>query len=212
MQKNSIFLCIYIEILYFIVIIIEEMNITQQSGGHKVAKVSFDNRIMFTYEAKSFPGVNKVAELVREDICLVTGFRAGEYVRGTRCKNLIIFGTVDKSDYLKELDKSGLIRLNDIRGKWETYSFQIVDDPYPDVDHALVIAGSDKRGTIYGLFHLSELLGVSPFVNWNHCYPRRRKNVVLTDECNMVSKEPSVRYRGFFRVEFYSKLPRHYSH
>ena len=207
MQKNSIFLCIYIEILYFIVIIIEEMNITQQSGGHKVAKVSFDNRIMFTYEAKSFPGVNKVAELVREDICLVTGFRAGEYVRGTRCKNLIIFGTVDKSDYLKELDKSGLIRLNDIRGKWETYSFQIVDDPYPDVDHALVIAGSDKRGTIYGLFHLSELLGVSPFVNWNHCYPRRRKNVVLTDECNMVSKEPSVRYRGFFRVEleFYSK-------
>ncbi|ADL32929.1 alpha-glucuronidase Gh115A [Butyrivibrio proteoclasticus B316] len=198
MQKNSIFLCIYIEILYFIVIIIEEMNITQQSGGHKVAKVSFDNRIMFTYEAKSFPGVNKVAELVREDICLVTGFRAGEYVRGTRCKNLIIFGTVDKSDYLKELDKSGLIRLNDIRGKWETYSFQIVDDPYPDVDHALVIAGSDKRGTIYGLFHLSELLGVSPFVNWNHCYPRRRKNVVLTDECNMVSKEPSVRYRGFF--------------
>ncbi len=163
-----------------------------------MAKVSFDNRIMFTYEAKSFPGVNKVAELVREDVYLVTGFRAGEYARGSKCKNLIIFGTADRSDYLEELDKRGLIRLGDIRGKWETYSFQVVDNPFEGVDHALVIAGSDKRGTIYGLFHLSEVLGVSPFVNWNHCFPRKRKNVVLTDEVNVVSKEPSVKYRGFF--------------
>ncbi|WP_029233038.1 glycosyl hydrolase 115 family protein [Butyrivibrio sp. VCB2006] len=163
-----------------------------------MAKVSFDNRIMFTYEAKSFPGVNKVAELVREDVYLVTGFRAGEYARGSKCKNLIIFGTADRSDYLEELDKRGLIRLGDIRGKWETYSFQVVDNPFEGVDHALVIAGSDKRGTIYGLFHLSEVLGVSPFVNWNHCFPHKRKNVVLTDEVNVVSKEPSVKYRGFF--------------
>ncbi len=163
-----------------------------------MAKVSFDNKIMFTYEAKAFPGVNKVAELVREDIFLVTGFRAGEYSKGSKCKNLVIFGTVDKSDYLDDLDRRGLIKLERIRGKWEVYSFQIIDNPMEGVDHALIIAGSDKRGTIYGLFHLSELLGVSPLVNWNHCFPKKRKNVTLTDEVNFISKEPSVKYRGFF--------------
>ena len=163
-----------------------------------MSKVSFDNRLMFTYESKSFPGVNKVAALVRQDLYLVTGFHAGEYKKGQRCKNLIIFGTVDKSDYLRELEDKGLLDLDEVRGKWEVYSFQVLDNPLEGVDHALVIAGSDKRGTIYGLFHLSELLGVSPLVNWNHVVPKKRKNAFLTDEVNLVSKEPSVRYRGFF--------------
>ena len=146
--------------------------------GVKVSKVSFDNRLMFTYESKSFPGVNKVAALVRQDIYLVTGFHAGEYTRGCKCRNLIIYGTVDKSDYLKELEDKGLIDLEKVRGKWEVYSFTVLDNPMEGVDHALVIAGSDKRGTIYGLFHLSELLGVSPLVNWNHVIPKKKNHFV----------------------------------
>ncbi len=153
---------------------------------------------MFTYESKSYPGVNKVAALVRQDIYRVTGFRAGEYTKGSKCRNLIIFGTVDRSDYLKELEDNGSIDLGQVRGKWEVYSFQVIDSPMEGVDHALVIAGSDKRGTIYGLFHLSELLGVSPLINWNHVVPKKRKNVFLTEDSNVISKEPSVRYRGFF--------------
>ena len=66
------------------------------------------------------------------------------------------------------------------------------------VKSALVIAGSDKRGTIYGLFYLSEKLGVSPLVNWNHVLPKRREYVILTEKDSFVSKEPSVKYRGFF--------------
>ena len=166
--------------------------------GVKVSKVSFDNRLMFTYESKSFPGVNKIAVLVRQDLYLVTGFHAGEYTKGCKCKNLIIYGTVGRSDYLDELEEKGLIDLEEVRGKWEVYSFQVIDSPMDGVDHAVVIAGSDKRGTIYGLFHLSELLGVSPLVNWNHVLPKKKKNASLTDEVNMVSKEPSVKYRGFF--------------
>lgn len=166
--------------------------------GERVAKVSFDNKFMFTYEAKSYSGVNKIAALVRRDLYLVTGFNAGEYAKGNKCKNLVIFGTVDKSDYLDDLDRRGIIRLDEVRGKWESYIFQVIDNPMEGVDHALVIAGSDKRGTIYGLFHLSELLGVSPFVNWNHVFPKKRKNVFLTDDVNVVTKEPSVKYRGFF--------------
>ncbi len=163
-----------------------------------MSRISFDNRLMFTYESKSFPGVNKVANLVREDIRKVTGFYADEYTRGCRCKNLIIYGTIGRSDYLRELEGNGLIDLEEVRGKWEVYSFTVLDSPMDGVDHALVIAGSDKRGTIYGLFHLSELLGVSPLVNWNHVIPRKKKNVFLTDASDIVTREPSVRYRGFF--------------
>lgn len=163
-----------------------------------MANLYLDKELMFTCEEKAFPGVNKVAELVNEDIFLVTGFKAGRYVKGTGCKNLIIYGTVDRSDYLDELDRSGIIRLSEIRDKWESYIFKVVDNPFEGADQALIIAGSDKRGTIYGLFHLSELLGVSPLVNWNHCFPQKKENVVLTDGYNIVSKEPSVKYRGFF--------------
>ena len=99
---------------------------------------------------------------------------------------------------MDDLERRGIINLNLIRGKWEVYSFQVVDNPIADVAHALIIAGSDKRGTIYGLYHLSELIGVSPLVTWNHVRPRRRKNLNLTDDVNVVTKEPSVKYRGFF--------------
>ncbi len=61
-----------------------------------------------------------------------------------------------------------------------------------------MIAGSDKRGTIYGLFHLSELLGVSPWVYFADVLPVKRDTVILTQAVNTVSKEPSVKYRGFF--------------
>ena len=107
--------------------------------------ISFDRELMITYEEKAFSGVNKVAELVREDIFRVTGFKADRFVKGTECKILIIFGTVDRSEYLEKLDRNGNIRLSDIRGKWESYIFKVVDNPFEGVEHALVIAGSDKR-------------------------------------------------------------------
>lgn len=62
----------------------------------------------------------------------------------------------------------------------------------------LVIAGSDKRGTIYGLFHLSEMLGVSPFVDWCGLMPPKQEKIELREDMACISKEPSVRYRGFF--------------
>lgn len=163
-----------------------------------MSKIFFDNSCLFTYEVQAFPGVNKVADQVKQDIATVTGFYPGEYTKGQKCKNLVIYGTVGKSELLDDLERRGIINLNLIRGKWEVYSFQVVDNPIADVAHALIIAGSDKRGTIYGLYHLSELIGVSPLVTWNHVRPRRRKNLNLTDDVNVVTKEPSVKYRGFF--------------
>ena len=163
-----------------------------------MSKIELNHLCRFTYEIQAFSGVNKVASQVKQDISLVTGYYPGEYTVGEKCNNLVIYGTIGHSQLLEQLELSGILDISLVRGKWEVYSFQVIDNPMEGVDHALIIAGSDKRGTIYGLYHLSELLGVSPLVNWNHVWPKKRRNVFLTDSNNVISKEPSVKYRGFF--------------
>lgn len=153
---------------------------------------------VFYEEFSGFSGVKKTAAKVRKDIELVTGSYPKTYQADQNPSQTIIYGTVDQSDILKKLETEQKISLEEIRSKREVYMFRILDQPIESMGQVLVIAGSDKRGTIYGLYHLSELLGVSPFVNWNHVWPARKETVTLTAEHNVVSQEPSVKYRGFF--------------
>src|SRR5690625_3157099 len=88
--------------------------------------------------------------------------------------HVILYGTVGHSPILDELDKKNLIDLKEIEGKREVFLFQVIDQPIEGTEKALVIAGSDKRGTIYGLFHLSEKLGVISFVEWNGVRPKQK--------------------------------------
>ena len=67
------------------------------------------------------------------------------------------------------------------------------------VEEALIIIGSNKRGTIYGLLHISEIIGISPWVWWADVLPEVQANIVFPgDQCNLISKEPSIKYRGIF--------------
>ena len=154
--------------------------------------------LCFFHEETAWPGVRRVAGMVQEDIRLVTGTRPADAAPGDAAGAAVLYGTVGRSAVLDALEQSGKIALDGVRGKWEVYLFALVEDPLPGIRRALVIAGSDKRGTIYGLFHLSERIGVSPLVHWNHVWPRRQAAVTLTAADEMLSKEPSVRYRGFF--------------
>lgn len=71
----------------------------------------------------------------------------------------IIIGTIGKSKIIEQLVDNNKIKIDDIEGQWESFLIQTVDD-------CLVIAGSDKRGTIYGIYDLSEKIGVSPWYYW----------------------------------------------
>lgn len=161
-------------------------------------KFTVDQKTAFWGDENDYSGVHKIAEKIKEDVKLVFGTAPMEHKPGTKAEHVLLFGTIGKDARLDELEKRGLIDLSEVRGKWDAYLFQIVDDPYPEVEQALVIAGSNKRGTIYGLFHFSELIGVSPLVWWNHVWPKKKERVELTDSVNFISKEPSVKYRGFF--------------
>lgn len=152
----------------------------------------------FYEEACALPGVKRIAGLVRKDIELVTD----TYPESTDVlepgKEYVLYGTVGHSELLDRLEREERIDLTPIRGKREVYLFEVIPNPAEGAKDVLLIAGSDKRGTIYGLFHLSELLGVSPLVNWNHVWPRKQSAVNLDETVNVISREPSVKYRGFF--------------
>lgn len=157
------------------------------------------NTLSFYYEAKADTGLHKIADKVRHDIELVTGHMPDKRNTLSHATHpVVIFGTVDDSDVITELETSGKLDCSSIRNKWEVYTFQIVENPFPDIRQALVIAGSNKRGTIYGLFHLSECLGVSPLVDWSDVKPAHKDFIILTDKDCTISKEPSVKYRGIF--------------
>lgn len=153
----------------------------------------------FLVEQSNDLGVRKIADKVREDIGLVTGQypmmkekieEVGEYV--------IVAGTYGKSQLISQLEQEGRIHLEGIKGKREVYQVAFIEWPWPHVKEAMVICGSDKRGTIYGLFQISDWLGVSPWVYWADVKPKKQNEVYFTQEDAMVSKEPSVKYRGFF--------------
>ena len=154
---------------------------------------------LFFQEKEAFSGVRKIANKVMHDVELVFGYAPQAVTdRKKLGKMAVLYGTVNHSPLLHELEEKKIIDLSEVTGKREVYLFQVIDHPFEGVEKALVIAGSDKRGTIYGLFHLSELLGVSPLVDWCGVKPQRKDSFSLSGDLKYVSKEPSVRYRGFF--------------
>ncbi|GAA0136191.1 glycosyl hydrolase 115 family protein [Paenibacillus sp. YSY-4.3] len=168
-------------------------NVTASKDGTSMSGA------LFYREEEAFSGVNKIAQKVMHDVELVFGYAPQATTdRSQLGKNAILYGTVGHSLMLLELEEKQLINLSEIRGKREVFLFQVIDRPFEGVEKALVIAGSDKRGTIYGLFHLSEQLGVSPLVDWANVKPQRKAAFSLIEDLKYISKEPSVRFRGFF--------------
>ena len=130
-------------------------------------------------------GVRKIASKVAGDIKAVFGFEPS-VVNSSKCRFPIYAGLA--GDRL--IEKLG-VDTDDIKGKCEVYKIEVIDS-------ALVITGSDKRGAIYGLFKLSEMLGVSPFIDWLDVKPPKMTEFKIPSDYCMVSKEPSVKFRGFF--------------
>lgn len=83
----------------------------------------------------------------------------------------ILVGTLGQSPAIEALVAAGKFDVSQVKGRWESFAIQAVDDPMSGVDRALVIARSDRRGTIYGVCDISEELGVSPWYFWADVTP-----------------------------------------
>ena len=149
-----------------------------------------DGNVSFLVEEEALPGVKRVAGYVVEDFSKVFS-KKPSIVTQTLTSSTIFVATIGSSPLLDSLTKTLKVDTSVINNLREVYMITVIDG-------ALAVIGSDKRGTIYGLFKLSEMIGVSPFVNWCDVPPMRKESVLLSQKDMIVSKEPSVKYRGFF--------------
>ena len=151
-----------------------------QANTFKVAGASVE------VDPSDFPTVTLVADLLRDDIKAVTG-----QTPPASAERRILVGTVGRSPLIDNLVSEGLLDVSAIEGGWEQYVFQQIDA------NTLVIAGCDRRGTAYGVFHLSEEIGVSPYSWWTDVPVKHNAKVAVSGE-RIVSKRPSIKYRGVF--------------
>ena len=147
-------------------------------------------------EECAIDGMDFMTDIFRKDVELVTGVLPDKKpALQEDTEAAVLVATCGYSKYLEKLEEEGVISLVAIRGKREVYGiFPVCYQEKP----LLIIAGSDKRGTIYGMFSISEKMGVSPWLFWADAVPAKKAEVVFDESIAVISKEPSVKYRGFF--------------
>ena len=154
------------------------------------------NRVEIYMDANDCKGVNYAANALVKDILRVSGSKAvltsdaGLKDKDAAGKPTILVGTIGHSAAIDQLIRQKRINGNLLKGKREKFIITVVDGQ-------LVIAGSDRRGTIYGIYELSQQMGVSPWYDWADV-PVEHHDSIFVNRGIYTDGEPAVRYRGIF--------------
>ncbi len=147
---------------------------------------------------EDFKVVRIAANDLAADVGRVTGARPS--VRNEAAglsRHAVIVGTLGKSHFIDQLAREGRLDAESLRGRWESFLIATVKDPLPGVRLGLVVAGSDRRGTAYGVYELSQAAGVSPWHWWADVSPAPRRALFVAAGARRAGP-PSVKYRGVF--------------
>jgi hypothetical protein len=148
--------------------------------------------------SKDHAAVTRIAQHLQGDIGSVTGSQPDLLIDEIPATSeIVLVGTLGKSPLIDQLVKNGQLDVADIAGKWEASLLQVVDKPLANVERALVITGSDKRGTLYGMFDLSARIGVSPWYWWADVPVQQHRELFVLPGHHTWG-EPAVKYRGIF--------------
>ncbi|HET9506220.1 MAG TPA: glycosyl hydrolase 115 family protein [Hymenobacter sp.] len=147
-------------------------------------------------DAQDAEVVRVAAEALAKDLTSISGTTPALRAAGQPLAAYsVIIGTLGHSALVDQLAASGAVP--QLRGQWEAFSISVVDRPFGKGGKALVVAGSDRRGTAFGVFELSRRLGVSPWHWWADVTPQRRESLYLAAGTYQ-SAPPTVKYRGIF--------------
>ena len=149
--------------------------------------INGNDKVEIYMDANDCRGVSYAANALVRDISKVSGSQAT--ITSNR-KATILVGTIGHSAAIDQLIKQKRINGNLLKGKREKFIITIVDNQ-------LVIAGSDRRGTIYGIYELSQQMGVSPWYDWADV-PVEHHDSIFANKGIYTDGEPAVRYRGIF--------------
>ena len=149
--------------------------------------INGNDKVEIYMDANDCRGVSYAANALVRDISKVSGSQAT--ITSNR-KATILVGTIGHSAAIDQLIKQKRINGNLLKGKREKFIITVVDNQ-------LVIAGSDRRGTIYGIYELSQQMGVSPWYDWADV-PVEHHDSIFANKGIYTDGEPAVRYRGIF--------------
>ncbi|KAF9730893.1 hypothetical protein PMIN01_10851 [Paraphaeosphaeria minitans] len=150
-------------------------------------------------DSKDWAGVARAGNDLANDFGLVTGTK-GKVTSGTSGlsnTSVIIAGTIGKAPLIDSLVSAGKIDVLNIKGKWESFTSTLVEKPVEGIGQALVLIGSDKRGTIYAIYDVSEQIGVSPWYWWADVPPKKHEALYALPKAK-TQGPPSIKYRGLF--------------
>ena len=177
-------------IIKYITLIVSMLLVTLHCVDAKSFPIFKDGEVAQIYLSPQEPTpVRVAAQHLQSDIEMVTGIAPQIIHDKTKLEgDVIILSTVQNCTYTS---------VDELDGLYESYQIESIKSPFPSVDNALVVVGSDALGAAYGVFNISEQIGVSPLYWWCDITPKRQTEVVLTN-CDVAPRQPSVRYRGLF--------------
>ena len=188
---------IFLFFLCFELIAQGQIIVKETDGKQTFPLVSSNSKTLISYDENDFEVVKEAAHLFVEDIRSVTGKKLTLSGKQKTSAYMVIIGTVGQNRTIDRFVSEGKLDISPIHNGWEQYIIQTLDNPDKNIRKALVIAGCDRRGTAYGVFALSEVMGVDPLYWWADV-PVKQKNTLYVHITRYVSKAPSVKYRGIF--------------
>lgn len=173
------------------------VSVCERAQPGSIAVVHSGQPVAIYVDAGADPAVRRVAASFAADLQRIGGkpapvVNALDAVRG----DVVIIGVPGQSPAIDGLVKAGKLRADDLKGRWEAFRQIVVENPAPGIRRALVIAGSDRRGAVFGTYDLSEKLGISPWYWWADVPVKRRADLYVT--AGQRIDQPKVRYRGLF--------------
>ena len=172
--------------------------LTETIGPGVVTLADAGSAAPLLFAESDWPGVLRASHDLQSDIERVTGLKpACRTDPSSGSATAVLIGTIGKSTLIDRLITSGKLNADPIRGKWEAFIVTTVEHPLPGIDRAVVIAGSDKRGTIYGIYELSQQIGVSPWYWWADV-PATHHDTLYVRAGTVIEPGPAVKYRGIF--------------
>ncbi|KFF05680.1 glycosyl hydrolase 115 family protein [Flavobacterium reichenbachii] len=172
--------------------------ITTQKENNVITIKEKSSHLYFLVSSGSDAGVLRAITNLQIDFEKVTGEKPSILNQKQNALSpLIIIGTIGTNSVIDDLVKANKIDGKQLKGKNEKFIIQNIKNPFKGIEEAIVIVGSDKRGTIYGIYELSKQIGVSPWYYWADV-PVKKNETIYFIKGIYTDGEPAVKYRGIF--------------
>lgn len=198
--QNCCFVCIMKKTILLVtlgMLLLQYGNAQLLASGATTSSYSIAGATILV-DSNDYTVVNKAAHFFSSDMQSVTLKESSIQSQFNNAnKTAIIIGSIDRSSFIKALIKQKKISFADLKGKWEAYKILTIKNPLKGIDQALVIVGSDRRGTAYGVFEVSKQIGVSPWYWWADVPVQKKQDLFINSNYRVIDA-PKVKYRGIF--------------